>query len=87
MSQRDDGVQRYAYSVVTAAYMDKAKTSSPSCAMVANFATAAQGTIGLQILTEKLDEVQAESLTKLHSAVIHTTGGTQAGRLEESWPR
>lgn len=87
MSQRDDGVQRYACSVVTAAYMDKAKISSPSPAMVANFATAAQGMVGLQILTEKLDELQAEISMKLHSAVIHTTRGTQAGRLEESWPK
>lgn len=79
MSQRDDGVQRYACSVVTAAYVDKAKISSPSPAMVANFATAAQGMVGLQILTEKLDELQAEISMKLHSAVIHTTRGTQAG--------
>lgn len=53
---------RYASSVVTAAYADKAKTSLPSSGAAANFALAAQDTnsCGLPILTEKLEKLQAE---------------------------
>lgn len=44
-SRGDDGIHRYASSVVTAAYMDKAKISLASSGTAANFALAAQATV------------------------------------------
>lgn len=44
-SQGDDGVHRYAYSVVMTAYVDNTKISLASSGTAANFAPAAQGTI------------------------------------------
>lgn len=79
-SQEDDGVHRYASSVVIAAYVDKAKTSLPSSGAADNFALAAQDTnsYGLLILTEKLKKLQAE-LSEAPRCCHPNHSDTQAG--------